>query len=106
MTTRQLELASQVLKDFESIQRFYAAKNPLVGAKIIDAIDQAIGLVAENPQLYSFSHLVPTVRSKVVEPHRDYSIVYRFDDSIVLIPTIWDNRQNPAKLLSLLKTSL
>ena len=67
--------------------------------KLNELIKEAINIIAEFPHIGKSTN-DNHARIKIV---RDYLIIYEETDTQIFILTIWDSRQNPDKLKSILQ---
>ena len=67
--------------------------------KLLDKIDQRLTLVASFPLEHPQTSL-PEVR---VAAMNHYSLFYKVKEGRIIIIAFWDNRQDPKKLLDILK---
>ena len=67
--------------------------------KLLDKIDQRLTLVASFPLEHPQTSL-PEVR---VAAMNHYSLFYKVKEDRIVIIAFWDNRQDPKKLLDILK---
>ena len=78
------------------LQRNQSNKYPL---KLLRLSNEKAKQIAANPILYKASDF-PDMR---VAAMGHYSLFYKITTDTIIITAFWDNRQNPAKLLKLLK---
>lgn len=60
-------------------------------------LEKQIHLIQNNPQLYPKSDYIPELRKSVLS--KQVSIFYKIAKNEIRIVTLFDNRQNPNKLL-------
>lgn len=77
-------------------------KNKNYSRKLNLKINQQINLLTVNPKL---GKKLNYKNFRVVILNQ-YSIIYLLKESKIIIMSIWDNRQNPYKLLKILKEGL
>lgn len=68
--------------------------------KLNQKIKERISILNKNPEIGKITSL-PNYRAISLG---NYSIIYTFIESKIYITSIWDNRQNPEKLLDFLKS--
>jgi plasmid stabilization system protein ParE len=68
--------------------------------KFLDLIDEKIELISSNPEIGS---MVFSTDNRKLLIHENVSLYYKVDNSQLKILFIWDNRQDPKKLLRDLK---
>jgi plasmid stabilization system protein ParE len=68
--------------------------------KFLDLIDGKIDLISSNPEIGS---KVFSTDNRKLLIHENVSLYYKVDNSELKILLIWDNRQDPKKLLRDLK---
>lgn len=68
--------------------------------KFLTLIDEKIDLISSNPEIGS---KVFSTENRKVLIHENVSLFYKIDNSQLKILLIWDNRQDPKKLLRDLK---
>lgn len=74
-------------------------KSPNYSLKLLQASNAKTILIAENPLIYKKAEF-PDTR---VASLGHYSMFYKITDSSIIITAFWDNRQDPKKLLEVLK---
>ena len=67
--------------------------------KLFQLSDEKANLIAENPLSYKKSEFPNTH----VAAMGQFSMFYKITDAYIIITAFWDNRQDPKKLLELLK---
>ncbi|HBH05940.1 MAG TPA: plasmid stabilization protein [Flavobacteriales bacterium] len=67
--------------------------------KLNGQIRDRLSLLKQNPEI----GIQTTVKGVRALSMKHYSIFYSFDNSTIQIVSFWDNRQNPERLLQLLK---
>lgn len=67
--------------------------------KLLDLIEDRTATIAKRPLICKRSAFPSTY----VASMGHYSIYYQISDQKIIITAFWDNRQNPKKLLKLLK---
>lgn len=101
---RTVKWTEEVLQDMENTFKFYDCRNGssqysrLLYSQIIATVNR----FALNPFI---GHLTeyPKVRYMVVVPN--YSIFYHFDEAVITVLVLWDNRRNPARLPYIFKNT-
>ena len=68
--------------------------------KLLELSNEKAEIIAENPLIYKTSEF-PNMR---VAAMGHFSLFYKTTDDTVIITAFWDNRQDPKKLLELLKS--
>lgn len=74
-------------------------KSNLYSKKLVNLVSERTKQIAENP----FSYKVTDFNDTRVAPLGNFSIYYITSDINIIITAFWDNRQDPAKLLEILK---
>jgi plasmid stabilization system protein ParE len=67
--------------------------------KLLELVTDRTTQISENPELFKATDF-PNIRAASLG---NYSIYYKTTESEIIISAIWDNRQNPKKLLDLLQ---
>ena len=67
--------------------------------KLLELSNEKAEIIAENPLIYKTSEF-PNMR---VAAMGHFSLFYKTNDDNVIITAFWDNRQDPKKLLELIK---
>jgi plasmid stabilization system protein ParE len=60
-------------------------------------LDEQLGIISNSPRTYKKSARLMGTRECLITKHN--SLFYTFNDQILYIVTLWDNRQDPKKLL-------
>jgi Plasmid stabilization system protein len=96
-------LSKQTKKDIRKLYKYLSVRNISATERLIKSIFDRILLLEKNPQIAPFELFIDSdieYRSLVVS---HYKIIFLVDNDIITIVTIWDCRQNPYKLIKLLK---
>ena len=101
MADRRIAWTETAAKQRRKILKYWRKRNksntyPL---KLLQLSDEKTKLIAHNPELY---HLTDYPNTRVI-PMGHFSIYYQTTKNEVIITAFWDNRQNPKKLLKILK---
>ena len=101
MADRRIVWTETAAKQRRKILKYWRKRNksntyPL---KLLQLSDEETKLIAQNPELFHPADY-PNTR---VAPMGYFSIYYQTTKTEVIITAFWDNRQNPKKLLRLLK---
>ncbi|RKE94674.1 type II toxin-antitoxin system RelE/ParE family toxin [Ichthyenterobacterium magnum] len=67
--------------------------------KLLKLVTERTKQIAEKPLIYKATDFQDTRVASL----GNFSIYYKFNDSEIIISAFWDNRQNPKKLLKILK---
>jgi plasmid stabilization system protein ParE len=74
-------------------------KSTAYSEKLIGLINERVKLIALNPEAGKSTNHLDTREAAM----RNFSIYYKNQMSRIIITAFWDNRQDPEKLLELLK---
>ena len=67
--------------------------------KLLKLVSERTKQIAEKPLIYKATDFKDTRVASL----GNFSIYYKFNDTEIIITAFWDNRQNPKKLLKILK---
>jgi plasmid stabilization system protein ParE len=67
--------------------------------KLIKLTAEQINVIQSNPKLFKKADFLETYVSALGH----FSIFYKFNKDLLIITAFWDNRQDPKKLLDILK---
>lgn len=86
---------------FVGVLEYWVKRNEsnLYSKKVLQLVSERTGQIADNPLLYKETEF-DDVR---VSPMGHYSIYYKEFEKEIIATAFWDNRQNPEKLLEILK---
>lgn len=86
---------------FVGILEYWAKRNKsiLYSKKLIQLVSERTQQLAENPYICKLSDF-DDLR---VASLGNFSLFYKFTDSLIIISAFWDNRQDPKKLLKMLQ---
>ena len=91
-------------KDLQKLYEYISERNLSAANKTVSQIVHKIQLLIDNPRMaaveQSLIDLSKTYHSLIVG---NYKVIYMIDDFVIAIVCIWDCRQDPAKLIKLLK---
>ncbi len=88
---------------FVGILEYWLKKNrsSSYSKKLIHLVSKLTEQIADNPFLYKPTNF----KNTRVAPLGNFSIYYKFTTKKLIILAFWDNRQEPLKLLELLKNT-
>ena len=69
--------------------------------KLVKLTSQRVKLILSNPRLYKKADFPDTYESAMGH----FSIYYKVTSNYLIITAFWDNRQNPKRLLEVLKNN-
>lgn len=98
---KQVVWSPRAQKDRKNILNYWRQRNgsTTYSRKLNFLFKEAVSIIRKFPNIGR-----PTVQQNVrVKVVRDYLIIYEDTATTIYILTIWDNRQNPDKLVVLLK---
>jgi plasmid stabilization system protein ParE len=104
MVKRKIVWTETAAKQRRLILEYWVNRNQSnrYSLKLLQLSDEKTQRIADNPLLYKRADFPQTH----VAAMGHYSIFYRVTQTDVIITAFWDNRQDPKKLLKLLKTDL
>ncbi|MBF0266022.1 MAG: type II toxin-antitoxin system RelE/ParE family toxin [Gammaproteobacteria bacterium] len=85
---------SRAVDDIKVARDWYNEQSKGLGYEFINCVEDAVDNIKNNPELY------PTVYKQVqraLVKRFPYSVFYLFENNIVYILSIFDNRQSPEK---------
>ena len=96
--SRVIKLSKRTTKKLDELLE-YLENEWLEKVKIdfIDKFDRILTIIKSNPESFQKSDLVKGLHQCVITSQT--TIYYRYDNNFVYIITIFDNRQNPKKLV-------
>ncbi|TXK74107.1 type II toxin-antitoxin system RelE/ParE family toxin [Mesonia sp. HuA40] len=86
---------------FVGILEYWVKKNKSnsYSKKLLKSVSERTKQIAEKPLIYKATDFKDTRVASL----GNFSIYYKFNDTEIIITAFWDNRQNPKKLLKILK---
>ena len=101
MAQRIVEWTTTAIQQRRSILKYWTLRNgsTTYAKKIIRISEKHTELIADNPFAFRATDFADTH----VAAMGHFSIYYKVTESIIFITAFWDNRQNPKKLIRLLK---
>ena len=98
---KKINWSSKAQNDRKEILQYWINRNasPTYSKKLNSLFIEAVNLISKFPKIGKQSGYKET-RIKVV---RDYLVVYKESDTQISIIAIWDGRQDPLKLKTILK---
>ncbi len=86
---------------FVGILEYWVKRNKsnTYSIKLVKLVTQRTNQIAETPFIYKSTDF----KDYRVASLGNYSIYYKINDTEIIISAFWDNRQNPKKLLEMLK---
>ena len=88
---------------YVGILEYWVKKNKsnIYSKKLIKTVKKKTALIAQSPFIYKATDFKDT-RVAVLG---NFSLLYKVTDKEILITAFWDNRQDPKRLLKILKNS-
>ncbi|MEM0519034.1 MULTISPECIES: type II toxin-antitoxin system RelE/ParE family toxin [Aequorivita] len=74
-------------------------KSNTYSKKLLKLVSERTKQIAEQPLIFKVTDFTDTRVASL----GNFSIFYKFNDKEIIITAIWDNRQNPKKLLKILE---
>jgi plasmid stabilization system protein ParE len=74
-------------------------KSKIFSEELLKIVSEKTTQIAENPMLFRHTH-VEAVR---MAPLGHYSILYKSTEKAIIIMAFWDNRQDPKRLLDIIR---
>ncbi|AWW31384.1 type II toxin-antitoxin system RelE/ParE family toxin [Echinicola strongylocentroti] len=86
---------------FVGVLNYWVNKNksPNYSRKLVGSVAKRTRQIAKSPLIYRSTNFMNTR----VAPFGNYSIFYKVTEAEIIITAFWDNRQDPEKLLKVLK---
>jgi toxin YoeB len=86
---------------FVGILEFWVERNKssLYSRKLVEMVAKRTKLIAEKPFLYKSTDF----KNTRVASLGNFSLFYKITEEQIIISAFWDNRQDPKKLLEILK---
>lgn len=103
MVNKKVVWTETASRQRNSILRFWFEHNKsnTYALKLLELSNQKTQLIASNPKMYRQSEYANTRVASLSH----FSIYYKIDKDAIIITAFWDNRQDPKKLLQLLRKS-
>ena len=101
MAQRKIIWTETAARQRRSILEYWLQQNqsPTYSLKLLRLSNEKANLIAENPLIYKAAEFPDTH----VAAMGHFSLFYKIKDDAIVITAFWDNRQDPKKLLELLK---
>ncbi len=101
MAKRKIVWTQTAARQRRSVLEYWANRNKsnTYSLKLLKLSNQKVKVIAKNPRLFKEADFPDT--HVAVMGH--FSIIYKFSTTEIIITAFWDNRQDPKKLLKLLK---
>lgn len=82
-------------RDLNRIVNYFDDVDPRVADRLLDAVDDAVAALAENPMLGSIAGLGTngSVRALRIKPY--YALCYQLRQGKLFIVRLWDTRRSP-----------
>lgn len=102
MAEKKIIWTETAARQRRSILEYWLQRNqsPNYSLKLLKVSNEKANLIADNPLLYKKADF-PDTR---VATMGHFSMFYKIVDDTIFIVAFWDNRQDPKKLLTLLKS--
>lgn len=101
MAQRKIIWTETAARQRRSILEYWLQRNksPTYSLKLLRLSNEKADLIAKNPLLYKTAEFPDTHVSAMGH----FSMFYKITEDAIIITAFWDNRQDPKKLLELLK---
>lgn len=101
MAQRKIIWTETAARQRRSILEYWLHRNqsPTYSLKLLRLSNEKADLIAKNPLTYKAADFPDTHVSTLGH----FSLFYKITDDSIVITAFWDNRQDPKKLLELLK---
>lgn len=101
MAKRNVVWTKTAAKQRREIFRYWTVRNGSTkyAEKLIKLIAVRIGVILEHPE----SYIRNIYRDTHFSAMGNYSILYKLTENQIIILAFWDNRQDPDKLLEIIK---
>ncbi|MFA9187509.1 type II toxin-antitoxin system RelE/ParE family toxin [Flavobacterium magnesitis] len=101
MAKKSVVWTETAIKQRREILKYWTIRNKSTkyAEKLIGLINERIKLISQNPEAGKPTNHLDTREAAM----GNFSIYYKSDDNQIIITAFWDNRQDPKKLLKLLK---
>jgi plasmid stabilization system protein ParE len=86
----------EALSEFQEQIDRYAAVDPELADRFVDAIETEVQLVCDHPDAAPL--LLAGYRRRVVRKRFAYSAIYIVEDNTVVVAAVWADRRNPELL--------
>ena len=101
MAKRAVVWTQTAAQQRREILKYWVKRNgtTIYAEKLIKLTAQQINVIQSNPKLFKKADFPETYVSALGH----FSIFYKFNKDLLIITAFWDNRQDPKKLLDILK---
>lgn len=101
MVKRNVVWTETAAKQRREILKYWTIKNGSIkyAEKLIKLTSKRIYLILKHPELFKVTEFPNTRESAMGH----FSIYYKLTDEQIIITAFWDNRQDPKKLLEIIK---
>ncbi|RZJ98679.1 MAG: type II toxin-antitoxin system RelE/ParE family toxin [Flavobacterium sp.] len=101
MAKKSVVWTQTAIKQRREILKYWTLRNKstVYAEKLIGLIREQVDLIAKNPQAGKHTSHTGTRESAM----GNFSIYYKLQRNKIFITAFWDNRQNPKKLLKIIK---
>ena len=101
MVKRNVVWTGTAVKQRNEILRYWTVRNgsPKYAKKLLKLIDDRVKVIQVFPEAFK-STTYPETR---ISAMGHFSILYKITDTQIIVTAFWDNRQDPEKLLEIIK---
>ena len=101
MAKREIVWTETAAKQRREILGYWTARNKstVYAEKLIKLIAVRIKVISTHPESYKMT-IYPETR---ISAMGHFSILYKFNQQKIIVTAFWDNRQDPKKLLEIIK---
>ena len=101
MAKRTVVWTQTAAQQRREILKYWVKRNGMTtyAEKVIKLTAEQINVIQSNPKLFKKSDFPETYVSALGH----FSIFYKFNKNLLIITAFWDNRQDPKKLLDIIK---
>ncbi len=102
MAEKSVKWTALALKQRREIFKYWTARNnsTIYAEKLIKLIAARTKVISEHPESYKLT-IYPETR---ISAMGHFSILYKISGDTIIITSFWDNRQDPKKMLEIVRS--
>lgn len=98
MDKRKIVWTDHAKSEFKNILDFYIQRNQsnTYSTKLLKLVDEGLHIIADNPSV-ALQNIDEVSRTIIID---HFSLIFDYDDDLIIVLSFWDDRQDPQNKLT------
>jgi plasmid stabilization system protein ParE len=92
---REIILTARASEEIEAASRWYFQREPGLDRRFVISMDNALRSIAIQPEIYPIRF---GIYRRIILRKFPYAVYFRFDDSAVIVQSVFHESQHPVRL--------